>query len=312
MSAVAIGHNGAPPDEIPFMTWVFDLLGSEMTSAEKVVTLAAVILQTGSVQELAEATRLNVRTVERSRARPAREGWLHIPFTGKEGGRGVRRTYKPAHPNSQNPVVFTGVLEAKAGLAWGFGSGKTPAISTQTPAFSTETPVKTTNTPAICTETPVRKTPFPAVEPATQDARIIDSRAQAHFESPLEILPIQGKKEREGKPVSRLERDPAPYMNGIGFVISDRHGLVIPLNVVDNWKRRFTAIPDLEAQMQKLASVILTKGFMHPGWQCPDGWMAGCLAQDNQRSIDNAKVTDAKVNAVSRKTSGPPAHMRRY
>jgi hypothetical protein len=93
MTAATVGHNGAPPDEIPFMTWVFDLLGSEMTPAEKVVTLAAVILQTGSVQELAEATRLNARTVERSRARPARDGWLHIPFTGKEGGRGVRRIF---------------------------------------------------------------------------------------------------------------------------------------------------------------------------------------------------------------------------
>lgn len=312
MSAVAIGHNGAPPDEIPFMTWVFDLLGSDMTSAEKVVTLAAVILQTGSVQELASATKLNIRTVERSRARPARDGWLHIPFTGKEGGRGVRRIYKPAHPDYQNPVVFTGVLQSKVGQAWGFPADKTPAISTQTPAFSTETPANNTQTPAICTETPVRKTPFPAVEPATQNARIIDSRAQAQMESPLEILPIQGKKERESGWQSRLERDPAPHMNGIGFVISERHGLVIPLKIVDGWKRRFTAIPDIEAQMQRLASYILKGGIMHVGWNCPDGWMAGLLAKDNQRAIDDAKVTDAKVNAVSRKTSGPPAHMRRY
>lgn len=312
MTAATVGHNGAPPDEIPFMTWVFDLLGSEMTPAEKVVTLAAVILQTGSVQELAEATRLNARTVERSRARPARDGWLHIPFTGKEGGRGVRRIYKPAHPNHQNPVVFTGVLEAKAGLAWGFGAGKTPAISTETPAFSTQTPVKTTNTPAICTETPVVKGVFPAVAPATESARILESRAQAQMESPLEILPIQGKKEREGEIKPRLARDPAPHMNGVGFVISERHGLVIPIETVNRWRTRFPAIPDLEASMEKMAAYILRGGITHPGWQCPDGWMVGCLAEDNQKFANTGKVTDAKVDAVKRKPGGPPAHMRRF
>jgi hypothetical protein len=132
------------------------------------------------------------------------------------------------------------------------------------------------------------------------------------MEYPLDILPIQGKKEREGSPTPRLARDPAPHMNGVGFVISEKHGLVIPLEIVNGWKRRFTAIPDLEAQMQKLAAVILARGIMHAGWQCPDGWMAGCLAKDNQRAIDDAKVTDAKVAAVGRKPTGTPAHMRRY
>lgn len=77
----------------------------------------------------------------------------------------------------------------------------------------------------------------------------------------------------------------APHMNGKGFVISGKHDLYIPLEIVDGWRRRFAAISDLEAAMQKLGSVIV----------CPEGWMAGCLAQDNQRAKDQQRKVDAEV-----------------
>lgn len=70
-------------------------------------------------------------------------------------------------------------------------------------------------------------------------------------------------------------------MNGKGFIISEEHDVFIPNDVVAQWRKKFTALPDLEAQMGKLSAVILQRGIMHPGWNCPAGWMAGCLAKDN-------------------------------
>jgi hypothetical protein len=89
-------------------------------------------------------------------------------------------------------------------------------------------------------------------------------------------------------------------MNGVGFVISEEHGLFIPAETVTKWRERFPHIPDLEAQMGRLAAVILTKGRMHPGWTCPEGWMAGCLAEDNAK-------------AKARKPAAPRrSHLSRY
>src|SRR5262245_40860893 len=75
-----------------------------------------------------------------------------------------------------------------------------------------------------------------------------------------------------------------PHMSRAGFVISSEHGLIIPTATVESWQRRFSAIADLEAQMQKLASVVLKKGPTHPGWATPEAWMVGCLAEDNQKA----------------------------
>jgi len=93
----------------------------------------------------------------------------------------------------------------------------------------------------------------------------------------------------------------APHMNGKGFVISTKHDLYIPMEIVEGWRRRFSAISDLEAAMQKLGSVIVHKGITHAGWSCPGGWMAGCLAQDNQRAKDQQQ---RKVDAEVAKAKG--------
>jgi hypothetical protein len=52
--------------------------------------------------------------------------------------------------------------------------------------------------------------------------------------------------------------------------------------------------------MQKLASVILKKGPLHAGWSNPEAWMVGCLADDNQKAADAARITDAKVASAQR------------
>jgi hypothetical protein len=47
--------------------------------------------------------------------------------------------------------------------------------------------------------------------------------------------------------------------------------------------------------MEKLGSVILHKGITHPGWSCPEGWMAGCLSEDNQKAKNQQRKAEADV-----------------
>jgi hypothetical protein len=93
-------------------------------------------------------------------------------------------------------------------------------------------------------------------------------------------------------------------MSSAGFVISSEHKLIIPASTVKSWQSRFSAIHDLEAKLQKLAAVILKKGPMHTGWTNPEAWMVGCLAEDNQKASDAARITEAKVASAQR---GQPA-----
>jgi hypothetical protein len=94
-----------------------------------------------------------------------------------------------------------------------------------------------------------------------------------------------------------------PHLTPTGFVLSADHEF-IPLEIFEDWRRRFPYIRDLEAKVQKLASVILKKGVMHPGWTNPEAWMAGCLADDNQKAADDARIMEAKVASAQR---GQPA-----
>ena len=82
---------------------------------------------------------------------------------------------------------------------------------------------------------------------------------------------------------------------GVGFVISHEHDLIIGTAVIEQWRTKFPAIPDLEAQMQKLSAYILKGGLTHPGWRCPEGWMAGCLSDDNQKALESARIANARV-----------------
>lgn len=102
-----------------------------------------------------------------------------------------------------------------------------------------------------------------------------------------------------------------PHLCKAGFVISAQHDLRIPLEIVDKWRERFPALPDLEAKMEKLGSVILSRGIMHPGWNTPVGWMAGCLSDDNQRQVNDAKVTNSRVAKAQGRTS-PPSKPSRW
>jgi hypothetical protein len=95
-----------------------------------------------------------------------------------------------------------------------------------------------------------------------------------------------------------------PHLTDAGFVISAEHKLIIPTATFEGWRHRFSAIHDLEAKLQRLAAVILKKGPMHVGWTNPEAWMVGCLAEDNQKAMDAARITEAKVARAQR---GQPA-----
>ena len=119
IAAPGIGHNQPPPTppqaafEMPFIEWIVDLLASEMTAAEKVVTLAAVILQTASNDTLAQACRVDRRTVMRSKGKPARDGWLAV-LPATEKGRGYVQQFRPLHPQN-GPVSFSDYDAQKGG-----------------------------------------------------------------------------------------------------------------------------------------------------------------------------------------------------
>lgn len=113
------------------------------------------------------------------------------------------------------------------------------------------------------------------------------------------------RNQKEERVASRKGYAPdPPHMNGVGFIISAEHGLIIPMNVVEKWKDKYKSLPDLEAAMQKFSTIILREGFMHAGWQCPEGWMAKLLADDNAKAERENQVTQARIARVSGKRSG--------
>jgi hypothetical protein len=80
--------------------------------------------------------------------------------------------------------------------------------------------------------------------------------------------------------------------------------LVIPAATVMQWRERFPHIPDLEAAMQGLATTMLAKGLMRPGWTYPEGWMVKPLAEMNAEAADKRKVTAARVARANNNGGG--------
>ena len=99
---------------ITFGAWILDLLASDMSAAEKVVTIAAVMLQTASNDALAIACGVDRRTVIRAKAAPAKKGWLHIGGVAV-GGRGNAPSFRPGHPKVGCSVNFIHGEDAKQG-----------------------------------------------------------------------------------------------------------------------------------------------------------------------------------------------------
>lgn len=99
---------------------------------------------------------------------------------------------------------------------------------------------------------------------------------------------------------SRRAEENKPHMNGVGFVISAQHDLIIPMETIAKWRDRFPEI-DLEAKMEGLAAHILAKGpFGCPaGWQQPAAWMVSLLADENRKAKGGSKTSKSSGNRMS-------------
>jgi hypothetical protein len=106
-----IGDNCGPSlADVYFIEWASGVIFSDMKLVAKIITLAAVILQTSDPFELAKAVNVSPKSVERHKGEPAKKGWLHVPPLSRRGGRGVRCEFLPGHPDHQKiPINLVGV-----------------------------------------------------------------------------------------------------------------------------------------------------------------------------------------------------------
>ena len=106
--------------------------------------------------------------------------------------------------------------------------------------------------------------------------------------------------QREGARTHRAHatRIPSPHMNGIGYVVSEEHGLIIPVEKVAEWREKFNELSDLEAAMSKLGTIVLNRGRTHPGWTSLEGWMVAPLSEMNAEAADRRRMADAKIARV--------------
>lgn len=107
---------------------------------------------------------------------------------------------------------------------------------------------------------------------------------------------INNSLKREGE--LALDRD-VPHMNGKGFIISAKHDVYIPTMTIAKWRAKYTSLPDLEATISGLSAHILSKGHMHAGWQCPEGWMVKLIAEENTKAENVAREAKAREGRAS-------------
>jgi hypothetical protein len=126
-----------------------------------------------------------------------------------------------------------------------------------------------------------------------------ESRAPARIESKTN-REREEKEERARASVAEATKSTTPHMNGVGFVIDAARGAIITAVTVASWRDRFPHIPDLEAAMQRL-SVNMLSSVSHPGWSCPEAWMAGPLASMNEEAKQKRQAADARIAAAKPK-----------
>jgi hypothetical protein len=130
----------------------------------------------------------------------------------------------------------------------------------------------------------------PQVKP-DPDVRVID--AEAVEVEQAENKPTRHSPPKPPKKAGRLPKQlqlmdtpqrpqPQPHMNGVGYVISEAMGLIIPTSTIDRWRETYPEI-DLEPKLGKLSSYILAGPKRHPGRVAPEQWIEGCLSEDKQK-----------------------------
>lgn len=130
-----------------------------------------------------------------------------------------------------------------------------------------------------------------------------EARARAYKESPTEIVTLE-RGQRPTPDVPHLAEDGS-------FVISVEHDLRISSEIIASWRRRFPAIPDLTAKIEKLSTVILARGFMHNGWAHPAAWMAGLLSDENTKAANTAREASLREQRATGIVPFRPASQER-
>lgn len=267
---------------MPFAEWLVRMSIANISAAGRSLAIYATVLDVTGNDDLARIINVGSRTLDKLKKELSAKGWVTI--SRRKGGRGIGIVVTPAVDGT--PVQFTDLSRRDLEKMLARIARNTPA----NPAGVDDAETPAENTPA-------KNTPLSSLTPANPAG----VPARAYKESPPEISSY----EREGESASRhaLSASPMqsdkPHMNGVGFVISEKHGLFIDSETIAKWRDRFPHIPDLEAQMEKLSTVILSRGRMHPGWECPSGWMAGCLAKDNKQAETDAQIAAARIAKAS-------------
>ena len=284
---------------MPFAEWLYHMSSAGVPYQARTLAIYAAIFRVTGNEELSSLCGLTGRTYDKWKKLLVDDGWVIV--TQRSGGRGRGIEVHPAV--KETPVTFTDVSPRNPGKFYPRNNCETGATSAGvyakiTPVITADVSAQNTVNTGISDKNPAKITPVINAPP---------TRARANKESSSKISNYE---ERETRTPAR----DVPHMNGVGFVISKQHDLVIPLEIINGWRKSFPAIRNLEARLQKHSSYILRGGYMHPGWQCPEGWIAGLLDEDNAKAEADAKVSDAKVSRAEnggKKPSGP-SYMRRY
>ena len=274
---------------MPFAEWLCCMADADLDNGARIIAIYSAAFNIVGNDQLHQLTGIKSdKTIRRLKKMLLDGGWVIIGH--QKGGRGYGVTIAPAY--KETPVSFTDVTARNPGKYNPGIYDKTPVEVTETPVENTpvsqgrgfrETPTKSTSAP----ETPVANTD---VSPPVARARISNT-----------LTGINNTSGSGGETPSRSLRD-IPHMNGVGFVISAKHGLIIPNEFVERWRKNYEHIPDLEAAMANLAAVILNKGPMHTGWNCPEGWMPRFLSDENQKFEARKREQSARENRAQGKS----------
>ena len=276
---------------MPFAEWLCCLADADLDNGARIIAIYSAAFNIVGNDQLHQLTGIKSdKTIRRLKKMLLDGGWVIIGH--QKGGRGYGVTISPAY--KETPVSFTDVVARNPGKY-------NPGIYDKTPVEITETPVE--NTPVSqgrgFGETSTKSV---AADETAVEITGVSTPTRAHARKRNTLTGINNTL---GVSESAHARD-VPHMNGKGFVISAKSDLYVPTEIVEAWRAKYTHIPDLEAVLMGLAAKILSKGIMHPGWQCPEGWMPQILADENQKFSDRAgehRAREARASGRENKKS---------
>jgi hypothetical protein len=276
--------------------WLYRMTIAKLSPGKRVVAIYAAAFNITSNDELKMVTGLSTNTLDAIKRELPKDGFIIV---GPGGGRGRRSSVSPAY--RQCPVSFTDIEAKNHTKFWGGYPVQNPpafgVLSDDKPpqtlgGFSGETSPNSGD--VYAQTTPKAGDVSPRVRARIEPpSGVLSTKEVVNSYNTLEGVDTTPRASAHTPKAEPKEPKDQPHMNGVGFVISAQHDLIIPLETIQRWRVRFPAIPDLEAKLEKLAAHILVKGPFGcaAGWQQPEAWMAGLLSDENSK----AKAAQAKA-----------------